>query len=71
MYFVGVDLAWGQKQRTGLAVLDDEGHLVHVSSVHTDDEIRDALTPYVEGPCLVGIDAPLIVRNATGSRPAE
>src|SRR5690348_18064165 len=22
MYFVGVDLAWGQKQRTGLAVLD-------------------------------------------------
>lgn len=71
MYFVGVDLAWGQKQRTGLAVLDDDGHLVHVSSVHTDEEIRDALAPYVEGPCIVGIDAPLIVTNATGSRPAE
>ena len=71
MHFVGVDLAWGQKQRTGLAVLDDDGHLVHISSVHTDDEIRDALAPYVAGPCVVGIDAPLIVTNATGSRAAE
>ncbi|WP_243060438.1 DUF429 domain-containing protein [Nocardioides sp. SR21] len=70
-HFVGVDLAWGQKQRTGLAVLDEDGHLVHISSVHTDDEIRDALAPYVAGPCVVGIDAPLIVTNATGSRAAE
>ena len=71
MHFVGVDLAWGHKQRTGLAVLDAEGHLVHLSSVHTDEEIRDALAPYVEGPCVVGIDAPLIVTNPTGSRLAE
>src|SRR6478752_5354782 len=71
MHFVGVDLAWGQKQRTGLAVLDADGHLVHISSVHTDEEIRDALAPYVAGPCVVGIDAPLIVTNATGSRVAE
>src|SRR3954447_1536824 len=71
MHFVGVDLAWGQRQRTGLAVLDEDGHLVHISSVHTDEEIRDALAPYVEGPCVAGIDAPLIVTNPTGSRVAE
>ncbi|HEU5036808.1 MAG TPA: DUF429 domain-containing protein [Nocardioides sp.] len=71
MHFVGIDLAWGERQRTGLAVLDDQGRLVHVSSVHTDEEIRDALAPYVDGPCLVGIDAPLIVTNPTGSRIAE
>ena len=71
MHFVGVDLAWGDRQPTGLAVLDEDAQLLHVSTVRTDEEIRTALTPYVEGPCLVGIDAPLIVVNPTGSRPAE
>ncbi|MEO5854009.1 MAG: DUF429 domain-containing protein [Nocardioides sp.] len=71
MHYVGVDLAWGEKQPTGLAVLDEAGRLLHVSAVRTDDDIAAALTSYVEGPCLVAVDAPLIVRNATGSRPAE
>ena len=71
MYFVGVDLAWGDRKPTGLAVLDAEGHLLHVSAAGTDDEIVAALEPYVEGDCLVAIDAPLIVTNPTGNRPAE
>ena len=71
MHFVGVDLAWGDRKPTGLAVLDADGHLLHVSAVGTDDEIVAALAPYVEGDCLVAIDAPLIVTNATGNRPAE
>ncbi len=71
MHFVGVDLAWGEKKPTGLAVLDAEGRLVHVSAVRTDDEIAQALGPYVTGDCLVAIDAPLIVTNASGNRPAE
>ena len=71
MHYIGVDLAWGERRPTGLAVLDDDGRLVHVSTVSTDEEIDDALAPYVEGDCLVAIDAPLIVRNATGNRPAE
>jgi predicted RNase H-like nuclease len=71
MHFVGVDLAWGDRQPTGLAVLDEDANLLHISTVRTDEEIRTALTPYVEGPCLVAIDAPLIVANPTGSRPAE
>ena len=50
MYFVGIDLAWGERQPTGLAVLDEAGRLVHVSAVRTDDEIKDALAPYVDGP---------------------
>jgi predicted RNase H-like nuclease/ppGpp synthetase/RelA/SpoT-type nucleotidyltranferase len=71
MHFVGVDLAWGDRRPTGLAVLDDQGHLLHVSAVNTDDEIVTALAPYVEEDCLVAIDAPLIVTNPTGNRPAE
>jgi predicted RNase H-like nuclease len=71
LHYVGIDLAWGERQRTGLAVLDADGRLEHLASVHSDEEIRDALAAYVGGPCLVGIDAPLIVTNPTGSRIAE
>lgn len=70
-HLIGIDLAWGQRQPTGLAVLDESGRLVHVSAVRTDDEIETALSAYVEGGCVVAIDAPLIVRNATGNRRAE
>jgi predicted RNase H-like nuclease len=71
MHFVGVDLAWGDRRPTGLAVLDDEGYLLHVSATTSDDAIVAALAPYVEDDCLVGIDAPLVVTNPVGNRPAE
>lgn len=71
MYFVGVDLAWGREKPTGLAVLDAGGALLHVSAEHDDEAIVAALGPYVEGDCVVAIDAPLVVENATGNRPCE
>lgn len=71
MHYVGIDLAWGERQPTGLAVLDADGRLAHVSAVRTDEEVTAALAAYVAGDCLVAIDAPLVVKNATGSRPAE
>lgn len=71
MHYVGIDLAWGERRPTGVAVLDANGTLLAISAVRTDEEIEAALASYVEGECLVAIDAPLIVRNATGNRPAE
>ncbi|GAB4068701.1 bifunctional ribonuclease/(p)ppGpp synthase [Angustibacter speluncae] len=71
MHFVGIDLAWGERNPTGLAVLDRDGALVHVSTVRTDDQVVEALAPYTTGPCLVAVDAPLVVTNSTGNRPAE
>ncbi len=71
MYFVGVDLAWGEKRPTGVAVLDSAGRLLHVSTQGTDETIVAALAPYVDADCLVAIDAPLVVANATGNRPCE
>ena len=71
MHYVGIDLAWGERQPTGLAVLDADARLLHVSAVRTDEEIEAELAVYVDGDCLVAIDAPLVVKNATGSRPAE
>ena len=70
-YFIGVDLAWGEKKPTGVAVLDSDGHLLHVSARTTDETILAAVEGYVDGRCLVAIDAPLVVVNATGNRPAE
>jgi predicted RNase H-like nuclease/ppGpp synthetase/RelA/SpoT-type nucleotidyltranferase len=71
MYFVGLDLAWGEKKPTGVAAIDDGGTLVHLSAQTDDDSILRAIEPYVRGDCVVGIDAPLIVVNDDGNRACE
>lgn len=71
MYFVGLDLAWGEKNQTGVAVIDSGGRVLHVGVAQDDDDIAAAIEPYVSGDCLVAIDAPLIVKNPTGHRPCE
>jgi predicted RNase H-like nuclease/tRNA(Leu) C34 or U34 (ribose-2'-O)-methylase TrmL len=68
--FIGIDLAWGANGRTGLAALDPTGALVASTSVRTDAEVDGWLAEH--GPAVVvGVDAPLIVPNATGRRDAE
>ena len=71
MYFVGVDLAWGELNQSGIAVIDADGRLLHVGVAQDDSSIADAVAPYTSDECLVAIDAPLIVKNATGHRPCE
>jgi predicted RNase H-like nuclease len=71
MYFVGVDLAWASRKPTGVAVLDPDGRLVHLGAERDDAAVLAALSPYVQGDCLVAFDAPLVVTNPTGQRPAE
>jgi predicted RNase H-like nuclease len=71
VYFVGVDLAWGGRNPTGVAVVDAQGRLVHVGAVRDDAEVLAAVKPFVQGDCVVAFDAPLVVTNPTGQRPAE
>lgn len=71
MYFVGLDLAWGERKPTGVAVVDDDGKLVYVGVAQDDASIKAAIGPYVEEDCLVAFDAPLVVTNPTGQRPSE
>lgn len=71
MYFAGVDLAWAGRNPTGVAVVDADGRLVHIGAVRDDAAVLAALQPYVQGDCLVAFDAPLVVINRTGQRPAE
>lgn len=70
MKFIGVDLAWGRHNWTGLCLAED-GRVVESHLALSDQAILDWLRPRSAGPCLVGIDAPLILRNRTGSRPCE
>ena len=69
--FAGIDLAWGQRARTGVAVVSADGALVASASVRTDAEITDFLEPYAAELAVVAVDAPLIVTNPTGQRPCE
>ena len=46
--FVGVDLAWTARGRTGLAVVDTSGRLVSSTVAVTDEEIAQA-SKQVEG----------------------
>lgn len=71
MYFVGVDLAWSDNNQTGVAIIRGD-ELVMVGTVKTDQEIVRAITGIVgRKPCMVAIDAPLVVPNDEGSRAAE
>lgn len=71
MYFAGVDLAWAGRNPTGVAVLDAGGGLVDLTAVRDDEQVLAALAPYIRGDCVVAFDAPLVVNNPTGQRPAE
>jgi len=71
VHFIGLDLAWGERRPTGVAVLDGDGHLLDLSSRTDDDDIVEALAAYSDGDCLVAVDAPLVVVNETGNRPCE
>jgi predicted RNase H-like nuclease len=69
--YLGVDLAWGERARTGLAVLDSGGRLVHAATVKSDEEIVSFANTHAAGSGVAAIDAPLIVPNETGRRVAE
>jgi predicted RNase H-like nuclease/ppGpp synthetase/RelA/SpoT-type nucleotidyltranferase len=71
VHFVGLDLAWGERKPTGVAVLDDSGRLLYLGVAQDDASIKAAVAPYVQGDCLVAFDAPLVVNNPTGQRPSE
>ncbi len=75
MNFIGLDLAWSARNKTGAAVIGGDaagGALVASTLLHGDDEIVEFVLAHAgDDPALVTIDAPLWVPNVTGRRPAE
>lgn len=70
MHFVGIDLAWGERNGTGLCVLGPGG-LVVSGRRRSLEDVAAFVEPYTAGDCVVGIDAPLVVANPTGRRHCE
>jgi len=74
MRFVGIDLAWSPRNRSGGAVLSADGSLqAPTAALGSDKEIVDYVVAAIPAgtPGLVAIDAPLAVPNETGSRPCD
>ena len=69
--YLGIDLAWGARARTGLAALGPDGRLVASASVRTDEEILAFVATHSPDETVAAVDAPLVVPNAAGSRACE
>ena len=69
MHFIGIDLAWTYKNESGICIIDDSGKiLLCESNTFSDEAIAEIVKQYSKGGAIVAIDAPLIVKNNTGSR---
>jgi predicted RNase H-like nuclease len=69
MQVAGIDLAWGNRARTGVALTDERGALLKSASVTTDEQIAEFLTG--SSSAVIAIDAPIIVTNSSGMRECE
>lgn len=75
MRFIGIDLAWSARNRSGGAVIDGAAHagtLIAAELLHDDDSIVAFVERFSgDDPAIVAIDAPLRVPNQRGRRAAE
>lgn len=71
MLFLGVDLAWGDINPSGVAALDAAGRVLDAGRTVGLEETL-AWVDRVAGPdALLFVDAPLVVENAAGMRPCD
>jgi histidinol-phosphate phosphatase family protein len=72
--FVGIDLAWSPRNRSGGVVVSTAGQVLATTGKLGDDNaILDFVTNALPAgtPGLVAVDAPLAVPNKSGSRPCD
>jgi predicted RNase H-like nuclease len=68
--FVGVDLAWGGRNPSGLAALDQAGRVVAEGWATGDGEIAAFVAAHDRDGAVLALDAPLVVTNPAGTRRA-
>lgn len=75
MFFVGIDLAWSEKNLSGVAVFEgnrETAKLLRSKVLLSDSDILDFIRETVrEKPTFIAIDAPLVVPNENGRRHAD
>ena len=73
MRFIGVDLAWSNRNPSGVAVVRGDQHGLWsewTESITGVEEIAVRLQP-LQGDWMMAIDAPLVVPNWDGTRPCD
>ena len=67
--FIGIDLAWGDKNASGFAVLDENATLLEYQLLFSLDDIISTVQCYVKKyEVYVGVDAPMWIENEHGNR---
>jgi len=78
--FIGIDLAWGEKNLSGFCVLElstsdktskHKLKILEIKLIKSIDEIIKEIDKYKEHQVYVGVDAPLVIPNETGNREIE
>jgi predicted RNase H-like nuclease len=70
--FVGIDLAWSERNPSAVAVVESEGTLSRArDDLRTNQEICNYAGLREDEGAVIAIDAPLIVRNKDKQRPVE
>ena len=72
--YIGIDLAWGEKNLSGFCVLElniKKLKILDIKLIKSIDEILQEIQKYKEYKVYIGVDAPLIVPNETGNREIE
>jgi predicted RNase H-like nuclease len=74
--YIGVDLAWSARNPSGAAAAVGEGGGARLLEPPALLTTLESIVAYVaraagDGPAIVAVDAPLLVPNAEGRRPAE
>jgi predicted RNase H-like nuclease len=74
MRILGVDFGW-ISQPSGLAVFDLDGRRLHLRCLHRLDSPAEVLhwidEQSAQQPAWIGLDAPVLIPNASSSRPAD
>jgi predicted RNase H-like nuclease len=75
MLMVGLDLAWGERNRDGICLIEADGQTASVLESRWtlgDDSLSGWLRERVgKQPCVMAVDAPLVCPNRSGSRPVD
>jgi predicted RNase H-like nuclease len=70
--FLGLDLAWSERNPSGLAVLDARGRLIEArADLRGDADVLAWVRRWLGPTTVLGIDMPTIVNNAAGVRACE
>lgn len=71
--FIGIDLAWSDRNPTGAAVIHQDRLVAYTGNLGSDSEILRFVRDHLDakGPAIVAVDAPLRVPNKKGSRPCD